>query len=72
VNEKLKTALLFLAVFAGTLAVFMGGWYALDAIQQRNQAGELAIQILQDVQQQRRPAPVQQQQPGQAPSNPSN
>jgi hypothetical protein len=74
VQEQLKTALLFLAVVVATIGVFMAGWYALDAIEQRNRAGETANQILQEVlrERQQRQAPPVQQVPEEPPSNPGN
>lgn len=57
-RQHLLTVLLFLAVVAATLVVALGGLYAYAAITQRNAAGDLALQILQKVQQRQAPAPV--------------
>ena len=57
-RQHLLTVLLFLAVVVTTLVVALGGMYAWVAIQQRNAAGDLALQILQQVQQRQAPAPV--------------
>jgi hypothetical protein len=62
VRQHLYTVLLFLAVVASTLVLALGGIYTWVAIQQRNQAGETALQILNQIQQrqapQQAPAPV--------------
>lgn len=57
-RQHLLTVLLFLAVVAATLVVALGGLYGWAAVSQRNQAGDLALQILQQVQQRQAPAPV--------------
>ncbi len=56
-RQHLLTVLLFLAVVAATLILAIGGKYAWDAIEQRNRAGEVAIQLLEQIQQ-RQAAPL--------------
>jgi len=51
VKEQLHTALLFLAVVAATLGVYLGGWYAFAAIQQRNKTGAAAVEVIRQIQQ---------------------
>jgi hypothetical protein len=50
VRKHLLTVLLFLGVVAATLVVTLGGIYTWVAIQQRNQAGMAAVNVIRQVQ----------------------